>query len=137
MRRYVIAGNWKMNMTPSAARAFIKELAPMVAGKDTCQHINVETDGQNPQHIGVLNAFAAAILRDEPMVADGREGLNGLLLSNAMHLSAWTGKEIEIPLNEQLFKNLLDEKVKTSRRKENTKYVFSEFDKNHGNLCFV
>ena len=102
-----------------------------------CRHINVETDGQNPQHIGVLNAFAAAILRDEPMVADGREGLNGLLLSNAMHLSAWTGKEIEMPLDEQLFKNLLDEKVKNSRRKENTKYVFSEFDKNHGNLCFV
>ena len=36
MRKTVIAGNWKMNMTPSAARAFIKELAPMVAGKDKC-----------------------------------------------------------------------------------------------------
>ena len=36
MRRTVIAGNWKMNMTPSAARAFIAELAPMVAGKDKC-----------------------------------------------------------------------------------------------------
>ena len=36
MRRTVIAGNWKMNMTPSAARAFINELAPMVAGKDKC-----------------------------------------------------------------------------------------------------
>ena len=34
MRRYVIAGNWKMNMTPSQARAFIAELAPKVAGKD-------------------------------------------------------------------------------------------------------
>ena len=34
MRRYVIAGNWKMNMTPSEARAFITELAPKVAGKD-------------------------------------------------------------------------------------------------------
>ena len=32
MRKTVIAGNWKMNMTPSAARTFIKELAPMVAG---------------------------------------------------------------------------------------------------------
>ena len=102
-----------------------------------CRYINVETDGQNLQHIGVLNAFAASILRDEPLVADGREGLNGLLLSNAMHLSAWTGKEIEMPLDEQLFKDLLDEKVKFSRRKENAKYVFSEFDKNHGNLCFV
>lgn len=36
MRKTVIAGNWKMNMTPSATRAFIKELAPMVAGKDKC-----------------------------------------------------------------------------------------------------
>ncbi len=36
MRKTVIAGNWKMNMTPTAARAFITELAPMVAGKDAC-----------------------------------------------------------------------------------------------------
>lgn len=36
MRKTVIAGNWKMNMTPSAARAFITELAPMVKGKDKC-----------------------------------------------------------------------------------------------------
>lgn len=36
MRRYVIAGNWKMNMTPSAARKFVTELAPMVEGKDAC-----------------------------------------------------------------------------------------------------
>ena len=36
MRKTVIAGNWKMNMTPSAARAFITELAPLVKGKDKC-----------------------------------------------------------------------------------------------------
>ncbi len=36
MRKYVIAGNWKMNMTPSAASAFIRELAPKVEGKDKC-----------------------------------------------------------------------------------------------------
>ena len=35
-RKTVIAGNWKMNMTPSATKAFISELAPMVAGKDGC-----------------------------------------------------------------------------------------------------
>ena len=36
MRKTVIAGNWKMNMTPKSTEAFIKELAPMVAGKDKC-----------------------------------------------------------------------------------------------------
>ncbi len=35
-RKTVIAGNWKMNMTPAQTSAFIKELAPMVAGKDGC-----------------------------------------------------------------------------------------------------
>lgn len=36
MRRTVIAGNWKMNMTPAQTREFITELAPMVAGMDKC-----------------------------------------------------------------------------------------------------
>ena len=36
MRKPVIAGNWKMNMTPSEAKKFITELAPMVAGMDKC-----------------------------------------------------------------------------------------------------
>ena len=36
MRRTVIAGNWKMNMTPAEAKKFITELAPMVAGQDKC-----------------------------------------------------------------------------------------------------
>ena len=36
MRRTVIAGNWKMNMTPAQTKAFIAELAPMVKGLDKC-----------------------------------------------------------------------------------------------------
>ena len=36
MRRTVIAGNWKMNMTPAQTKAFIEELAPMVNGMDKC-----------------------------------------------------------------------------------------------------
>ena len=86
-------------------------------GTPKCTRSIVETDGQNLQHKAVRNAFAAAILRDEPMIADGREGINGLMISNAMHLSAWTGKTVERPFDEQLFKDLLMEKVKTSRRK--------------------
>lgn len=39
MRRTVIAGNWKMNMTPSETGRFITELAPMVKGKDKCDII--------------------------------------------------------------------------------------------------
>ncbi|MBR2382020.1 MAG: triose-phosphate isomerase [Clostridia bacterium] len=39
MRRYVIAGNWKMNFTPSEATAFINEIKPLVDGKNNCDII--------------------------------------------------------------------------------------------------
>ena len=38
-RQTVIAGNWKMNLTPSKAKAVIEELKPLVAGKDNCTTI--------------------------------------------------------------------------------------------------
>ena len=36
--------------------------------------VTIELDGKNPQHVGVLNAFTGAILRGEPLVADGNRG---------------------------------------------------------------
>lgn len=35
-RKTVIAGNWKMNMTPAEAKELIAKLRPMTAGKDGC-----------------------------------------------------------------------------------------------------
>ena len=34
MRKMIIAGNWKMNKTPSQTRAFIEEMKPLLAGAD-------------------------------------------------------------------------------------------------------
>ena len=91
--------------------------------KPDWETIQVETDGENPQHVGVLNAFAAAIDHGAPLVADGREGINGLMLSNAIHLSAWTGETVSLPIDEQKFLDLLNEKCKTSRHKEDVDVV--------------
>ena len=86
--------------------------------KPEYEKIAVETDGENPQHPAVLNAFAGHILRGEPLVADGREGIRGLMLSNAMHLSSWLDQRVSLPIDEELFFAILTEKCKTSRRKE-------------------
>ena len=78
----------------------------------------VETDGENPQHAGVMNAFASAILHGTPLVAEGVEGIRGLSISNAMHLSSFTGKTVEIEkLDHELFYEELMKRVATSRRK--------------------
>ena len=79
--------------------------------------VEMETDGENLQHVGVLRAFAANILRGEPLVARGEEGINGLMLSNAMHLSSWLGKEVTIPFDEDLFLEELNKRRATSKVK--------------------
>ena len=80
--------------------------------------IDVETDGLNLQHVGVLNAFAGRILHGTPLVAEGKEGINGLTLSNAMHLSSWLGKTVELPLDEDLFLEELNKKRQNSKKKD-------------------
>ena len=80
--------------------------------------IDVETDGENPQHSGVLNAFADAILNGGELVARGEEGINGLTISNAMHLSAWLGKEVDLTnFDDELFYEELKKRIATSKRK--------------------
>jgi len=95
-------------------------------GAPKANEIEVETDGLDPEHNGVLARFAAAILRGEPLVAEGIEGINGLTLSNAMHLAAWTGKEVTLPIDEELYYEELSKRVKTSRRKENVVEVVAD-----------
>ena len=90
------------------------------------KEIEVETDGLNKQHSGVLNAWADAILRGGELVAKGEEGINGLMLSNAMHLSAFLGKPVELPFDEQLYYDELMKRVATSRRKSSAKAVFAD-----------
>ena len=86
--------------------------------KPECEIMQVETDGRNLQHVEVLNRFAAAILRGEALVANGREGINGLTLSNAMHLSSWLDKTVDLPFDEDLYLAELNKRRATSRAKE-------------------
>ena len=73
----------------------------------------------------MLRAFGGAILRGEPLVARGEEGINGLTLSNAMHLSSWLDKTVDIPFDEDLFYSELQKRVATSVVK-NTQAVFAD-----------
>ena len=94
------------NKSPFGNMKFIKEEPD----------VNAHSGG----HPAVLNAFAAHILRGEPLLADGHEGINGLTISNAMHLSSWTGKAVELAnFDHDLYYEELMKRVATSRRKEN------------------
>ena len=94
--------------------------------------VEIVTDGKSEQHVGVLNAWADAILRGGEMIAHGEEGINGLTLSNAMHLSSFLGKTIELPLDEDLYYEELMKRVATSRLKEEKAAVFADTSNTYG-----
>ena len=82
--------------------------------------------------MGVLRAWGGAILRGEPMVAHGSEGINGLTLSNAMHLSSWLGQTVELPFDEKLYYQELMKRVATSRAKDNVRKVVADTSGSYG-----
>ncbi|MDR1061831.1 MAG: Gfo/Idh/MocA family oxidoreductase [Clostridiales bacterium] len=79
--------------------------------------IAVETDGSDPEHAGVLQAFTDCILGRGELVARGEEGANGVMISNAMHLSSWLGRPVELPVDEDLYYDMLQKKVRAARGK--------------------
>jgi predicted dehydrogenase len=88
--------------------------------KPEMEKIEVETDGLNPQHLGIVNNFTAAILGREELFVDGKDGINGVELMNAIELSGWNNaEEISLPIDEDRYLRELNEhrsvsKIKTS-----------------------
>lgn len=73
------------------------------------------------QHTGIINNFVSAILFKTPLIAPGAEGIRGLTISNAIHLSAWTGEKVVLPIDEDKFieeleKRKAEEKIKSKKQ---------------------
>ncbi|MBE6535810.1 MAG: Gfo/Idh/MocA family oxidoreductase [Ruminococcaceae bacterium] len=92
--------------------------------KPAMEIIEVETDGKNPQHAGIINNFTAAILGKEPLFVDGKDGINGVELMNAIELSGWNNaEEIILPIDEDRYLRELNahravSKIKTTEDAE-------------------
>ena len=82
------------------------------------EEIDVETDGKNPQHVGILNNFSNAILGLEPLFVEGVEGIRGVELMDSMLLSTWLGKSVELPIDDDLYLAELNKRIATGRVKE-------------------
>lgn len=68
--------------------------------KPSCEIIDVVTDGENLQHVGIINNFTAAIRGKESLFVEGCDGIAGVELMNAIELSGWNGGEaISLPID--------------------------------------
>lgn len=72
-----------------------------------------EESAWGEQHSGVLENFARHILHGEDLLAPGAEGINGVRLANAIHLSTWTGEEISLKdFDDDLYLSELNKRIK-------------------------
>lgn len=87
-------------------------------GNPKCTCTEVETDGQNLQHVGIVRNFTNTILGKEELFVDGREGLKGVMIMDSMLLSAFLGKTVDLPFDDDLYYEELQKRVATGRVKE-------------------
>lgn len=70
------------------------------------------------QHKGVVKNYTDVLLgRADKLIAPGEEGLTGLTFSNAIHLSAWTKREIQIPFDENEYLAELNKRIDEEKSK--------------------
>lgn len=83
-------------------------------GEPECWKCEIPVNGNFTEHRGITSNWVQAILKGTPLLAPGVEGIKGLEISNAMHLSSWTDSWVELSIDEDLFYELLQERIKTS-----------------------
>jgi hypothetical protein len=77
--------------------------------------LKIPMEGIETGHVGIIQNFVNAIISEEKQIAPGSEGINGLSLSNAIHLSSWTDDWVTLPIDEELFLTKLQEKISQSK----------------------
>lgn len=63
------------------------------------------------QHIEVIEDFCRQITEGRGLLAAGDEGLMGVNLANAAFLSAWLEREVELPVDEEVFLRELNKRI--------------------------
>jgi len=89
-------------------------------GSPECWRCEIPVRGVETAHKGITTDWVNAILKGTPLLAPGVEGINGLTISNAMHLSSWLDGWVEIPFDEDLFYEKLQEKIRNSNFQKKT-----------------
>ena len=72
------------------------------------------SDGGGGQHVEILQNFTNAILKGEKLLSPAEEGIRSVELANAILLSTWQDKTIELPMSAADYERILIEKGEKS-----------------------
>ncbi len=84
-------------------------------GRPEYWECKIPVDFGGEEHVGILKNFTDVLLHGGELIAKGEEGINGLTVSNAIHLSAWTGETVDVKnFPDDRFYELLQDKIRKS-----------------------
>ncbi len=80
--------------------------------------VRIPVDGGGGQHVEVLQNFIDAILDGVPLIAPAAEGIRSVELANAMLLSSFTGRTVELPLDGAVYERQLQKLIRESQTRK-------------------
>lgn len=92
---------------------------------------SIPVEGKTTEHVGIMQNFTDAILDGEELLAPGNEGIFGLTISNAIHLSNWIDSWVELPIDSDLYYEKLQEKIKNSTFSKEVEEVVFDLKGSH------
>ena len=96
-----------------------RQMLALVKGQTQQKLYTEETfecpENWDQQHIDVLINFTNAIAKGEELIAPGAEGIKAVEIANSMFLSDWLGHSVTLPVDDDLFYEKLQEKVKEEK----------------------
>ncbi len=84
-------------------------------GQPECWKCEIPITGKETAHAGITANWVEAIQKGTPLLAPGIEGINGLTISNAIHLSSWLDNWVTLPIDEELYWQQLQAKIANSQ----------------------
>jgi predicted dehydrogenase len=77
-------------------------------------HMDIPVADSGGQHVEILQNFANAILKGEKLLSPAEQGIFSVELANAILLSTWQDKAIDLPMSSADYERLLIEKGEKS-----------------------
>src|SRR5699024_3327465 len=87
-------------------------------GEPECWKIDIPIEGKKSGHLGIIQNWIDGIIKGTPLLAPGEEGIKGLEISNAIHLSSWLNKMVELSVDQNIYYEKLQEKIQQSTKNQ-------------------
>ncbi len=97
-------------------------------GQPEAWECRVPVVGQEGNHQAITQNWVDAIIHGCALIAPGEEGIAGLEISNAMHLSAWLNDWVSIPVDEDVYWTELQKRIATSKRHQHKMNLHLDVD---------